>query len=59
MFVNASPADYNTAETNNALKFATRVKKVINQSTKTVETKQIKLLKEQLRQAKEALARKK
>ena len=59
MFVNASPADYNTAETNNALKFATRVKKVVNQSSKTVETKQIKLLKEQLRQAKEALAKKK
>ena len=48
MFANASPADYNTAETVNSLQFASRVKKVVNQSTKTIETKEIKELKRQL-----------
>ena len=48
MFVNASPADYNRAETLNSLQFAKRVKKVTNNSSKTVETGEIRLLKKQL-----------
>ena len=59
MFVNASPADYNTAETVNSLQFASRVKKVVNQSTKTIETKEIKELKKQLMVLKAAMKMKK
>ena len=56
MFVNCSPADYNTAETVNSLQFAQRVKKVVNQSAKTIETKQIRQLKTQLALLKTQLA---
>lgn len=59
MFVNASPADYNVAETNNSLTFAQRVKKVVNNSTKTVETAEIKALKNQLMMLKATLSMKK
>jgi hypothetical protein len=48
MFVNVSPVDYNFAETTNSLAFASRVKKVVNNSSKSVETKEIKQLKKQL-----------
>ena len=48
MFVNASPADYNAAESISSFEFAQRVRKVTNESTKIVENKQIKALKRQL-----------
>jgi hypothetical protein len=48
MFVNVSPVDYNFNETCNSLAFASRVKKVVNNSSKSVETKEIKQLKKQL-----------
>jgi hypothetical protein len=48
MFVNVSPVDYNFAETSNSLSFASRVKKVVNNSSKSIETKEIKQLKKQL-----------
>jgi len=48
MFVNVSPVDYNYNETTNSLAFASRVKKVVNNSSKSVETKEIKQLKKQL-----------
>eukprot|EP00944_MAST-04C_sp_MAST-4C-sp1_P010332 g10332.t1 len=50
MFVNVSPADYNVAETCSSLQFASRVRKVTNKSTKQIENKQIKMLKQKLRQ---------
>lgn len=56
MFVNASPADYNRAETINSLSFAKRVKKVTNNSSKTVETGEIRALKKQLAQLRSKLA---
>ena len=48
MFVNVSPVDYNFAETINSLTFASRVKKVVNNSSKSIETKEIRQLKKQL-----------
>ena len=36
MFVNVSPVDYNYNETTNSLAFASRVKKVVNNSSKSV-----------------------
>ena len=48
MFVNVSPVDYNFAETVNSLTFASRVKKIVNNSSKSIETKEIKQLKKQL-----------
>ena len=48
MFVNFSPVDYNFNESTNSLAFAARVKKVVNNSSKSVETKEIKQLKMQL-----------
>ena len=36
MFVNVSPVDYNFNETCNSLAFASRVKKVVNNSSKSV-----------------------
>lgn len=52
MFVNASPAEYNIAETINALDYAKRVKTVTNVSSKTVETEAIKSLKKELAELK-------
>ena len=48
MFVNLSPADYNAEESHSSLLYAERVKKVKNSSAKTVETAEIKALKDQL-----------
>ena len=52
MFVNASPADYNSAESVSSFEFAQRVRKVTNDSQKIVENKQIKDLKKQLQMLK-------
>lgn len=45
MFVNCSPSVYNEAETKNSLDYATRVKKIKNNVTKNVETKETLKLK--------------
>jgi hypothetical protein len=45
MFVNASPADTNVDETHNSLIYATRVRSIINNATKNVESKEVLRLK--------------
>eukprot|EP00750_Incisomonas_marina_P008113 INCI15242.1.p1 GENE.INCI15242.1~~INCI15242.1.p1 ORF type:complete len:906 (-),score=218.96 INCI15242.1:400-3117(-) len=52
MFVNVSPADYNAPETVSSLQFAQRCKTVTNKATASIETAQLKKLKQQLRQLK-------
>ena len=59
MFVNLSPADYNAEESHSSLLYAERVKKVKNSSAKTVETQEIKALKDQLAKLKKLQAGKK
>ena len=59
MFVNLSPADYNADESHSSLLYAERVKKVKNSSAKTVETQEIKALKDQLAKLKKLQAGKK
>ena len=46
MFVNISPADYNCDETVTSLMFATRIKKITNESSKMTETREIKKMRE-------------
>ncbi|OEH76896.1 kinesin heavy chain-like [Cyclospora cayetanensis] len=55
MFVNISPADYNTDETVTSLMYASRVKLITNESTKQVESKQIVKLKERVKKLSNAL----
>jgi hypothetical protein len=50
MFVNVSPADYNAPETVSSLQFAQRCKTVTNKATASIETAQLKQLKQQLKQ---------
>lgn len=45
MFVNFSPADYNSDETNTSLQYASRVKKIVNNASKQVENEEIARLK--------------
>lgn len=41
MFVNVSPADYNTEETVTSLKYASRVKLIKNDASKNVENREL------------------
>eukprot|EP00002_Diphylleia_rotans_P010455 TRINITY_DN2090_c0_g2_i7.p1 TRINITY_DN2090_c0_g2~~TRINITY_DN2090_c0_g2_i7.p1 ORF type:complete len:110 (-),score=22.52 TRINITY_DN2090_c0_g2_i7:138-467(-) len=50
MFVNVSPADYNTDETIQSLTYASRVKMIKNDVSKGVETKEIKKYKDRIKQ---------
>ena len=45
MFVNFSPADYNTEETIGSLTYATRVKTIVNTVEKSSESKEVAMLK--------------
>ncbi len=45
MFVNISPADWNTEETQTSLYYASRVKLITNESSKNVETKELSRMK--------------
>lgn len=49
MFVTVSPADYNVEETLTSLFYASRVKQIVNENVKNIETKEISKLKDQLR----------
>jgi len=49
MFVNVSPAEYNSGEGFSSLNFAKRCKKIENKAVAAVESKQLRHLKEQLR----------
>ena len=49
MFVNFSPADYNSEETYSALNYATRVKKIINSASKQAESEEVGRLKNIIR----------
>ena len=49
MFVNVSPADDNLEETQISLNYATRVKLIVNETVKNVETKELSKMKEQLK----------
>jgi hypothetical protein len=46
MFVNVSPADYNSSESDYSLRFGNRVKMIQNDVTKNVESEQVQKLKE-------------
>lgn len=45
MFVNFSPADYNSDETSNSLVYASRVKKIVNNASKQAESEEVSRLK--------------
>ena len=49
MFVTVSPADYNLEETLTSLFYASRVKQIVNDNVKNIETKEISKLKDQIR----------
>jgi len=49
MFVNVSPADYNLEETQISLYYATRVKLIVNETVKNIETKEVSRMKEYLK----------
>ncbi len=49
MFVNVSPADYNLEETQTSLYYATRVKLIVNETVKNIETKEFTRMKEHLK----------
>ncbi|OXB71002.1 UNVERIFIED_CONTAM: hypothetical protein H355_012613 [Colinus virginianus] len=49
MFVNVSPADYNTDETVTSLMYASRVKLITNDATKQVESKQLATMKDTIK----------
>lgn len=53
MFVNVSPADYNQDETQSSLYYASRVKQIVNETVKNIETKELTRMKEYLRQVTE------
>lgn len=41
MFVNFSPADYNSDETATSLSYASRVKKIVNNASKQAESEEV------------------
>lgn len=45
MFVNFSPADYNSDETSTSLMYAARVKKIVNNASKQAESEEVARLK--------------
>jgi len=49
MFVNVSPADDNFEETQTSLNYATRVKLIVNETVKNIETKEFSKMKEHLK----------
>lgn len=49
MLVNVNPADYNQEETQISLYYGVRVKNIVNESVKNVETRELSRMKEQLR----------
>jgi hypothetical protein len=49
MFVNVSPADYNQDETQSSLYYASRVKQIVNETVKNIETRELSRMKEQLK----------
>ncbi|PFH34827.1 putative calmodulin-binding carboxy-terminal kinesin-like family protein [Besnoitia besnoiti] len=55
MFVNISPADYNTDETVTSLMYASRVKLITNDASKLVESKQLAALKDKVKLLKRAV----
>eukprot|EP01064_Diplonema_japonicum_P006922 TRINITY_DN1472_c1_g1_i1.p1 TRINITY_DN1472_c1_g1~~TRINITY_DN1472_c1_g1_i1.p1 ORF type:complete len:1188 (+),score=400.85 TRINITY_DN1472_c1_g1_i1:87-3650(+) len=55
MFVNISPASYNTEETVNSLKYASRVKLITNSPAKAIETSEIKRLKAAIEKLKQGI----
>ncbi len=48
MFVNVSPANYNQEETTMSLFYAARVKMIVNDPTKNVESKEMTVMKNEL-----------
>ncbi|KAL4476410.1 hypothetical protein ABPG74_010143 [Tetrahymena malaccensis] len=50
MIVNVSPSEYNLEETNSSLQYASRVKTIVNETSKNIETKEYTRLKEKLQQ---------
>jgi glutathione peroxidase-family protein len=52
MFVNLSPADYNTDETLTSLQYAARVKLITNDASKNNESKEIARLQEIIKKLK-------
>lgn len=49
MIVAVSPADYNLEETQTSLYYATRVKLIVNETVKNIETKELSRMKEYLK----------
>ena len=48
MFVNVSPANYNLEETSNSLTYASRVKLIMNDPSKNIESKEMSILKQEV-----------
>jgi len=48
MFVNISPSEFNSEETQSSLFYASRVKNIVNDSVKNIETKEYIRLKDML-----------
>merc|ERR1712070_1332172 len=57
MFVNFSPADYNAEETAGPLTYASRVKNIKNKAEKGIDSKEVKMLKAQIRELQQKLLR--
>lgn len=55
MFVNVSPADYNSQETKMSLIFAENAKKIKNNVSKNVESKEVAKLKDEISQLRRQL----
>ncbi len=49
MFVNVSPADYNQDESQSSLYYASRVKQIVNETVKNIETRELSKMKDQLK----------
>jgi len=49
MFVNVSPVDYNLEETQTSLYYATRVKLIVNETVKNIETKEFSRMKDYIK----------
>ncbi len=56
MFVNISPADYNTEETQTSLTYASRVKLITNNANKNAESEEVAKLKRIIKQLKSGVA---
>ena len=56
MFVNFSPADYNSDETVSSLSYAARVKKIVNNAAKQQESEEISKLRAQIKRLQAGLA---